>query len=378
MSRRPRRNHTAAFKAKVALTALKGEKTLLELAQQFDVHANQITQWKSQLLEGAAGVFGGDAKAEPAEAAVDVKTLHAKIGQLTLENDFLGRGAHEGRASERKKMIDREHKLSIKRQAKILGIGRGTAYYTPRPVSEKDLLLMRKLDELHLNYPFGGSRMLRDLLRQQGHDVGRLHIGTLMKKMGIEAIYRRPNTSKPAPGQRIYPYLLREVAVTRPNQAWAMDISYIPMARGFVYLAAVVDWFSRKILSWKLSVTMDVSFCLEAVEEALSKHDKPEIFNTDQGSQFTSEAFTEHLRKNEIQISMDGKGCWRDNVFVERIWRTIKYEEVYLRAYGSVQEARTSLGKYIVFYNQTRPHSSLKGKTPNQVHLNRLPETMAA
>jgi len=275
-------------------------------------------------------------------------------------------------------MIDREHKLPIKRQAEVLSISRGTAYYKPRPVSERDLLLMRKLDELHLNCPFAGSRMLRDLLRQQGVDAGRLHIGTLMKKMGIEAIYRKRNTSKPAPGHRIYPYLLRNVAVTRPNQAWAMDISYIPMARGFVYLAAVVDWFSRKILSWKLSITMDVSFCLEAVEEALSKYRRPEIFNTDQGSQFTSEAFTERLRKNDIQISMDGKGCWRDNVFVERIWRTIKYEEVYLRAYDSVQEARTSLGKYIDFYNQTRPHSSLKRKTPDQVHLNRLPDAMAA
>ena len=275
-------------------------------------------------------------------------------------------------------MIDREHKLPIKRQAEVLGISRGTAYYKPRPVSEQDLLLMRRLDELHLNYPFAGSRLLRDLLRQQGVNVGRLHIGTLMKKMGIEAIYRRPNTSKPAPGHRIYPYLLRNLAVTRPNQAWAMDISYIPMARGFVYLAAVVDWFSRKILSWKLSITMDVSFCLEAVEEALSMNEKPEIFNTDQGSQFTSEAFTEQLRKNEIAISMDGKGCWRDNVIVERIWRTIKYEEVYLRAYDSVHEARTFLGRYIEFYNRTRPHTSLKGKTPDQVYFNQLPLPMAA
>jgi putative transposase len=275
-------------------------------------------------------------------------------------------------------MINREHKLPIKRQADVLSISRGTAYYTPRPVRERDLAIMRRLDELHLNYPFAGSRMLRDLLRQQGLDVGRLHIGTLMKKMGIEAIYRRPNTSKPAPGHRIYPYLLRNLAVTRPNQVWAMDISYIPMARGFVYLAAVVDWFSRRILSWKLSITMDVSFCLEAVEEALSMNEKPEIFNTDQGSQFTSEAFTGQLKKNNIVISMDGKGCWRDNVFVERIWRTIKYEEVYLRAYDSVHNARTSLGRYIEFYNQTRPHSRLKGKTPDQVHFNQLPVPMAA
>ena len=237
---------------------------------------------------------------------------------------------------------------------------------------------MKKLDKLHLDYLFAGSRMLRDLLRQQGADVGRMRVSTLMRKMGIEAIYRRPNTSKPAPGHRIYPYLLRDLAVTRPNQAWAMDISYIPMARGFVYLTAVVDWFSRKILNWKLSITMDVSFCLEAFEEALSRHGKPEIFNTDQGRQFTTGAFTEQLRKNQIQISMDGKGCWRDNVFVERIWRTIKYEKVYLRAYDSVGEARTSLGKYIEFYNHTRPNSRLKGKTPDQAYLNRLLETLAA
>jgi putative transposase len=275
-------------------------------------------------------------------------------------------------------MIDREHKLPVKRQAEVLEISRGTVYYQPRPVSERDLLLMRAIDELHLDHPFAGSRMLRDLLRQQGLDAGRLHVGTLMGKMGIEAIYRRPNTSKPAPGHRIYPYLLRNLVVDRPNQVWAMDITYIPMARGFVYLCAVVDWFSRKILSWRLSITMDVSFCLEAVEEALSQYGKPEIFNTDQGSQFTSEAFTEQLRKNDIRISMDGKGRWRDNVFVERIWKSIKYEEVYLRAYQSVHEARTSLGRYIEFYNRIRPHSSLRGNPPDQAYFHRLPEILAA
>jgi putative transposase len=275
-------------------------------------------------------------------------------------------------------MIDREHKLPVKRQAEVLEISRGTVYYQPRPVSERDLLLMRAIDELHLDHPFAGSRMLRDLLRQQGLDAGRLHVGTLMGKMGIEAIYRRPNTSKPAPGHRIYPYLLRNLVVDRPNQVWAMDITYIPMARGFVYLCAVVDWFSRKILSWRLSITMDSSFCVDAVEEALATHGRPEIFNTDQGSQFTSEAFTEQLKKNEIAISMDGKGRWRDNVFVERIWKSIKYEEVYLRAYQSVQEARTSLGKYIDFYNRIRPHSSLRGNPPDQAYFHRLPETLAA
>jgi putative transposase len=275
-------------------------------------------------------------------------------------------------------MIDPEHDLPIQKQAEVLQISRSSVYYQARPVSESDLWLMRQIDELHLNYPFAGSRMLRDMLSQQGLEVGRRHVRTLMRRMGIEAVYRRPNTSKPAPGHRIYPYLLRGLAVTRPNQVWAMDITYIPMARGFVYLAAVVDWFSRRVLAWKLSITMDVSFCIEALEEALSRNEKPEIFNTDQGSQFTSEAFTGRLKENGISISMDGKGRWRDNVFVERIWRSIKYEEVYLHAYASVSEARASLSRYIDFYNAARPHSSLKAQTPDQVYFNRLPESMAA
>ena len=275
-------------------------------------------------------------------------------------------------------MIDPKHDLPIQKQAEVLQISRSTVYYQARPVSQADLWLMRQIDELHLNYPFAGSRMLRDLLGHQGLEVGRRHIRTLMRRMGIEAIYRRPNTSKPAPGHRIYPYLLRGLAITRSNQVWAMDITYIPMARGFVYLAAVVDWFSRRVLAWKLSITMETSFCIEALEEALSKNEKPEIFNTDQGSQFTCEAFTGRLKKEGISISMDGKGRWRDNVFIERIWKSIKYEEVYLHAYASVSEARTSIGRYLEFYNSIRPHSSLKRLAPDQVYFNRLPESLAA
>ncbi len=275
-------------------------------------------------------------------------------------------------------MIDPGHDLPIQRQAKVLGIGRSSVYYRSRPVSDADLWLMRRIDELHLNYPFAGSRMLRDLLGQQGLEVGRRHIKTLMKKMAIEAIYRRPNTSKPAPGHRIYPYLLRGLAVTRPNQVWATDITYIPMARGFVYLAAVVDWFSRRVLAWKLSITMDVSFCIEALEEAIARHGTPAIFNTDQGSQFTDKDFTAVLAANGIDISMDGRGRWRDNVFIERIWKSIKYEEVYLHAYASVDMARAGIGRYIEFYNEIRPHSSLKAHTPDQVYFNRLPLTRAA
>lgn len=275
-------------------------------------------------------------------------------------------------------MIDPEHQLPISGQAKLLKISRSTIYYRPRPICDVDLMLMRRIDELHLNYPFAGSRMLRDLLSHQGLKVGRRHVRTLMRRMGIETLYRKPNTSKRAPGQKIYPYLLRSLPITRPNQVWAMDISYIPMARGFVYLAAVIDWFSRRVLSWRLSITMDTSFCIEALDEALSLHGKPDIFNTDQGSQFSSEAFTCRLKEEGIQISMDGRGRWADNVFVERLWRSLKYEHVYLHAYETVGEARSKIGRYFEFYNSRRPHSSLGAQTPDQVYFHRPPEASAA
>jgi putative transposase len=275
-------------------------------------------------------------------------------------------------------MIDREHGVSLTRQAALLGLSRSGLYYRPRPVSAAELVVMRRLDELHLEAPFAGSRMLRDLLRADGVEIGRGRVVTLMRRMGIEALYRRPRTSTPAPGQRIYPYLLRGVAVERPNRVWAMDITYIPMARGFVYLAAVVDWFSRRVLSWRLSITLDTGFCLEAVEEALVRYGRPALFNTDQGSQFTSAAFTGLLLANGIAISMDGRGAWRDNVFVERLWRSIKYEEVYLRAYDSVAEARASIGKYLSFYNGRRPHSSLDRRTPDRAYFDGLPQMAAA
>jgi putative transposase len=275
-------------------------------------------------------------------------------------------------------MIDRSHALPITKQAKALGISRGSVYYLSRPVSAADLAIMRRMDELHLEFPFAGSRMLRDLLHQEGTRIGRRHVATLMKRMGIEALYRRPSTSKPAPGHKIYPYLLRGVTIDRPNQVWAMDITYIPMARGFVYLAAVVDWFSRRVLSWRVSITLEAAFCIEALEDALARHGRPEIFNSDQGSQFTSSGFTDVLVKNGVAISMDGKGSWRDNVFVERLWRSIKYEEVYLRAYDTVSEARASIGRYLAFYNGQRPHSSLDRQTPDQAYFTRLPQSVAA
>ena len=275
-------------------------------------------------------------------------------------------------------MIDRQHDLPITKQAEILRISRGSVYYLPRPVPEADLAIMRRLDRLHLEFPFAGSRMLRGLLAAEGSKIGRRHVKTLMRRMGIEALYRRPRTTKPEPGHKIYPYLLRGVEITQPNQVWAMDITYIPMERGFVYLAVVLDWFSRRVLSWRVSITMEATFCVETLEGALARHGKPDIFNTDQGSQFTSEAFTSVLIKNGIAISMDGKGAWRDNVFVERLWRSVKYEEVYLRAYDTASEARASIGRYLDFYNRRRPHSSLDGATPDHAYFTPLPLRMAA
>ena len=275
-------------------------------------------------------------------------------------------------------MIDRDHKLPVSKQCAALGISRGSVYYEPVPVSAGDLALMRRLDELHLEHPFAGSRMLKDLLAAEGSKVGRRHVKTLMQRMGIEAVYRRPSTSKPAPGHKIYPYLLRGLTIDRANQVWATDITYIPMARGFVYLTAVMDWFARRILAWRLSITLGVEFCIEAVDEALARYGSPEIFNSDQGSPFTSDAFTDNLITNGIAISMDGKGSWRDNVFLERFWRTVKYEEVYLKAYENVAEARSSIGCYLKFYNGRRPHSALDRRTPDQAYYASLSLRVAA
>ena len=270
-------------------------------------------------------------------------------------------------------MIDPTHKLPVTQQAKILGIARSTVYYKPKPISDAEWVLRTEIDKLHLDYPFAGSRMLRDLLHRQGLAVGRKRVARLMKKMGIEAIYRKANTSRRNFAHKVYPYLLRNVTIERPNQVWAMDITYLPMKRGFLYLAAVIDWHSRKILSFRLSNTMHTDFCIEAVNEAIQKYGTPEIMNTDQGSQFTSLEFTELLKSHQIQISMDGKGCWRDNVVIERFWRTVKYEEVYLKAYQTTSEARASLTQYIRFYNEMRGHQALNGQTPDGVYFsNRL------
>jgi putative transposase len=267
-------------------------------------------------------------------------------------------------------MIDRTHELPIGRQATLLDLSRSAVYYQPVGVSDADLELMRRIDELHLEHPFAGSRMLKKLLCAEGFEVGRTHVRTLMRRMGVEAIYRRPRTTQPHPGHQVFPYLLRNQAIERPNQVWALDITYLPMKRGFVYLVAVMDWASRRVLSWRLSNTLTADFCVEALESAMAQYGVPEIVNTDQGSQFAGEEFVCTVLESGAKLSMDGKGAWKHNVFIERFWHTVKYEEVYLRAYESVSDARHHLERYMTFYNSRRPHSSLNDQTPDAVYFN--------
>jgi putative transposase len=275
-------------------------------------------------------------------------------------------------------MIDRTHTLPVGRQCQLLALSRSTTYYQPTPVTAADPSLMRQIDELHLDHPFAGARMLRDLLRREGHSIGRRHVSTLMTRMGIEAVYRKPHTSQRHPAHPVYPYLLRNVEITRSNHVWAADITYIPMPRGFVYLCAVMDWASRRVLAWRLANTLTTDFCTEAVQEAVTHYGAPTIFNTDQGCQFTSLKFTGILKAHGIQISMDGTGCWRDNVFVERLWKSIKYEEVYRHAYETVSVAQQGVERYLTFYNQHRPHRALDGKTPEQVYCDNLTTRLTA
>jgi putative transposase len=275
-------------------------------------------------------------------------------------------------------MIDREHPLSVVRQARLLEISRGAVYYQPRPTNEVDLALMRRIDELHLEHPFMGARMMRRQLQRQGIHVGRRHLSTLMDRMGIQALCPQPGTSKRHPQHKIYPYLLRKVAIRRANQVWALDTTYIPMARGFVYLTAVVDVASRMVLAHKVAITLEACHAKEIIEQAFARYGLPEIVNTDQGSQFTADEFTYAVLSRGCKLSMDGKGAWRDNVFVERLWRSVKYERVYLRAYGAVSEAKADVATYIDWYNRERVHSSIEDRPPEQAYWELLPKIAQA
>jgi putative transposase len=277
-------------------------------------------------------------------------------------------------------MIERSGKLTVKRQCELLGLNRTGVYYQPRPVPEPDLRLMRRIDELHLEFPYYGARRLAQQLKREGWDVGRLHLRSLMRRMGIAALYRRPRTSIPARGASIYAYLLENVAIERPGQVWASDITYLPMAHGFLYLVAIMDVASRKVLAFRLSNTLTADFCVVALQEAMERFGVPEIFNTDQGSQFTSEDWLEVLKATGCRISMDGKGRWIDNVFIERLWRSVKYEEVYLHAYRDGRDAQQRLRAYFETYNSRRLHQSLDYRTPDEVYFGTdpVPEALAA
>jgi len=269
---------------------------------------------------------------------------------------------------DRRAMLDREHaQLSIRRQCDLLGIARSGVYRPLRPANDNDLGVMRRLDELFTQWPFLGSRRLARLLREEGHAINRKRVQRLMRQMGIAALGPKPRTSKPEPGHKVFPYLLRGLVIDRPNQVWAADITYIPIGRGFLYLVAIMDWASRAVLSWRLSNTMDASFCVEALEEALARFGKPGIFNTDQGSQFTGGEFISVLTKAGVRISMDGRGRWMDNVFIERLWRSLKYEDIYLKGYADGREAKLGIAQWVAFYNTRRPHMALDHRTPMAV-----------
>ena len=275
-------------------------------------------------------------------------------------------------------MITREHPLPLTKQCLLLNLSRSGMYYVPVPVSDKDRELMRLIDEMHLDYPYLGTRGIRNELWDKGYKVGRSHVRTLMRKMGIEALYQKPRLSEPHPGHTIYPYLLRGLTITEANHVWAADITYIPMARGFCYLVAIMDWASRKVLSFRLSNTLDTSFCTEALEEAISRYGTPQLFNTDQGSQFTSDDFTGILKKHDVKISMDGKGRWMDNVFIERLWKSVKYQDVYLKAYSSISEVGKGLTTWFDRYNTRRRHQGLDNRIPDEVYWSTLPEVKDA
>ena len=362
-----RKNHSAAFKAKVALEAIKQNKTIAQLSGEYGVHSNQISRWKQHLVRELLGIFKGKLKAKEKKAKELQTELYRQIGQLKVELDWVKKNLNSF-VEAKKRCVEPDHpEISINRQCELLCLSKSSYYYKQREVNSYNKLLMRLIDEEYTRHPFYGTRRLTAWLKRKGHEVNIKRVRRLMRDMGIEAIYQKPNFSKAFPEHKKYPYLLKNIVIDHPDQVWSSDITYIRMKHGFIYLTAVMDWFSRYVLSFEVSTTLDTGFCIEALEKALNIS-KPEIFNTDQGSQFTSEAFTGCLKSNGITISMDGKGRAFDNIFVERLWRSVKYEEVYLNDYETVKNAIVGLFRYFEFYNKERVHQALEYQTPYEVY----------
>ncbi|WP_419943456.1 IS3 family transposase [Candidatus Palauibacter sp.] len=367
---RKRRRFTPEFKARVALEALRERDSVQAIARRHELHPNQVTTWKRQLLEGLPEVFAGGAGRKAAkEHEARIRDLHAKIGELTVERDFFRRGPQALSRAERGRMIERDGPLSLSRQCALLAVSRSSLYYRPKGESAENLALMRRMDELHMAYPFYGSRQLMRHPRREGVTAGRHRIRRLMRLMGVEATYRRPRTSVASPEHRVFPYLPRGLAISRADHVWCADITHVPVTQGFFHLVAVMDWATRHVLAWRLSNTMDASFCVEALDDALGWR-APEILNTDQGAQFTSEAFADRVLAAGAAFSMDGRGRFLDNIFIERLWRSLKYEAVYLHELRDGLDAERIIGSWFDFYNEVRPHSSLGGRTPGDAYRN--------
>ncbi|WP_208281770.1 IS3 family transposase [Massilia oculi] len=368
-----RKVHTAEFKAKVGLEAVRGVRTITEIAQAYSVHPQLVGQWKKEILESAGALFETKRGPKPAEDKSGEDRLYGEIGRLKMENDWLKKKFGSVSLDARVGWVDGADELSLSRQCELAEVPRATVYRrltatVPEEACADDLLLCKLIDEEYTSRPFYGSRRMVVFLKGTGHVVNRKRVQRLMRSMGLAGMAPGPNTSKPQPQHKVYPYLLRGVAVTRPNQVWSTDITYIRLARGFAYLVAVIDWYSRKVLSWRLSNSMDASFCVDCLEDALREHGRPEVFNSDQGSQFTSAAFTDVLKREGVAISMDGRGRALDNIFVERLWRNVKHEDVYLKGYANMAELTVGLAQYFAFYNAERPHQSLGYQTPASVY----------
>lgn len=361
-----RSTYSGKFKSKVAIAAIEGRKTIAELASEFSLHPNQISQWKNQLLARSEEIFSDKRRRDKEDNAQLIEELYKQIGQLKVELDWLKKNLVSSVRAKVQLIESAQESISIVGQCELLGISQSSYYYKPH-INEFDLELMAKIDEIYTRNPFFGSRRIMIELKKYNLPVGRRKVQTLMDKMGIEAIYPRPNLSKPDFEHRVYPYLLKDLKIERPNQVWCSDITYIRMTNGWLYLVVVMDWFSRYILSWELSNTLDTAFCVSAMQAAL-EIGKLEIFNTDQGSQFTSNLFTSELLNCDIRVSMDGRGRAFDNIFIERFWRTVKYEEVYIKEYRTVIDAYSGLKGFIKFYNDERLHQSLSYKSPSEVH----------